>query len=713
MGLRILITPDGPDGLLVKPAEFLGQNFDAYIEAARRGGCRYDPQRRCQIAPFAALADVVRALREAGFRPDVGADLCLRAEDARRTVAEQAAAKTDALDALERDLAGRGLRLFPFQREGVAYLAARRQAALFDEMGVGKTIQALMAIPAGAPVVVSCPASVKGVWEAEAAKWRPDLKVSLLAGKGKFRWPTPGEMVVCNPEVLPRTTTGTANTGRQGKIVHPDYGVPARETVVIFDEAQQYKNGKAQRTAKARCVAQAARQVGGRTWVLTGTPLENKPPDLWSVLMLPGLATQAFGSWLDFTRLMGGSATGFNHSLEWDGKIDPSVPDRLRRVSLRRDIATVMPDLPEITSRTLVVGKNDFPREALDVCDEVVRQLAEQGIDLATAVDIVEGSKAGLVFSMMSRARAALSAAKIRYVLEMVEDYEEAEEPIVVFSCNLAALNVLAQREGWAQITGSDDAADRTETVRRFQAGELKGLAVSILAGGIGITLTRSHTAIIVQPEWNPGANRQAIRRLLRYGQKSAVQVTRLVAPHALDARITEILTEKEARLESTVDASAVAHAPAPTPEPDWAAMAADATPEVAAATPEVAPATPEVAITDLPPQGRYALPTNEGALNATAFWLVHRPTDGRWVGWTFLSQQLGPERMRAGAVRPDGSATTPVVAGLLSRIAADPRAAMQRYGQEIGACGRCGLPLTNDTSRALGLGPECAAKEA
>jgi hypothetical protein len=63
--------------------------------------------------------------------------------------------------------------------------------------------------------------------------------------------------------------------------------------------------------------------------------------------------------------------------------------------------------------------------------------------------------------------------------------------------------------------------------------------------------------------------------------------------------------------------------------------------------------------------------------------------------------------------VRPDGTTTSPVVAGILARIAVNPRAAMQRYGQEIGACGRCGLTLTNDTSRALGLGPECAAKEA
>lgn len=559
---RIAVTADGADGIRVAPERFLGGSFTLYTTATRAAGCRYDATRKCQIAPVKALAAVVRELRAAGFNPVVGVDLCLRAEDERRVVAEQAAAKTESLDALEADLATRGLKLFPFQREGVAYLAARRQAALFDEMGVGKTIQALMAIPAGAPVVVVCPTSVKGVWQMEAAKWRPDLKVTLLAGKGKFRWPAPGEMVVLNPEVLPRTTTGTIDTGRQGKIVHPDYGCPQRETITIWDEALLFKNGKAQRTAKARCVAHAARQVGGRAWVLTGTPLGNKPPDLWSVLMLPGLATAAFGSWLDFTRCMGGSATGFGGSLEWNGKIDASVPDRLRRVSLRRDIDAVMPDLPEVTSRMLVVGRDDFPREALEVCDEVVRQLAAEGIDLEAAVEIVEGSKAGLIFSMMSRARSALSAAKLKYVIEMVEDYEEAEEPVVVFSCNLAALHVLAQREGWGQITGSDDAADRTETVRRFQAGELRGLAVSILAGGIGITLTRAHTAIIVQPEWNPGANRQAIQRLRRYGQKSAVQVTRLVAPHALDARITEILTEKEGRLESSVDASAVAHAP-------------------------------------------------------------------------------------------------------------------------------------------------------
>ena len=83
------------------------------------------------------------------------------------------------------------MKLFPFQAEGVAFLQGRQQAILTDEMGLGKTIQALTALPPNASVLIVCPASLKGNWFNEIEKWT-DFAPEILAGKGSFRWPTPG-----------------------------------------------------------------------------------------------------------------------------------------------------------------------------------------------------------------------------------------------------------------------------------------------------------------------------------------------------------------------------------------------------------------------------------------------------------------------------------------------------------------------------------------
>ena len=98
-------------------------------------------------------------------------------------------------------------------------------------------------------------------------------------------------------------------------------------------------------------------------------------------------------------------------------------------------------------------------------------------------------------------------------------------------------------------------------------------------------------------------------------------------------------------------------------------------------------------------PAGRYAVDTEEGHL---AFYRVDRPTEGKWAGYTFVKVQASDElhRVRGQAAK-----------AVLAKIAVDPQAAMLRYGQEIGECGHCGRTLTDETSRARGIGPVCAGR--
>ena len=395
----------------------------------------------------------------------------------------------------------------------------------------GKTIQALVAAPTGAPVLVVCPAVAKGVWQREAAKWRPDLRVVVLSGRGSFRWPTAGEMVIVNYDILP--------TGCE---------VPAQGTVLVCDEAHAIKNSKATRTQRVRFLSEAVRARAGKVWLLTATPLLGKPQELWSVLQAAGVANEVFGSWKRFVILFNGVAG------EWGGYIwgrpFPEVPELLKRAMLRREKAEVLKDLPAKRRQDYVVELSAKDLKALDkLTAEICKRLGTTPEGLAQVL------RDGVpMFEEMSRARTLLAGAKIPALLALVESYEEQEEPLVVFSAHRAPIDILAGREGWATITG--DTKDKNAVAEAFQRGELRGIACTIGAGGTAVTLTRASNMVMVDLDWTPALNAQAEDRIHRIGTQRPVLITRLVAAHALDERVMEVLAEKQGIINASTEAA-------------------------------------------------------------------------------------------------------------------------------------------------------------
>jgi hypothetical protein len=398
------------------------------------------------------------------------------------------------------------------------------------------TIQTMTALPAGAPVVVVCPAVVKGVWKNEAAKWRPDFKVTILSGRNSFRWPAPGEIVVTNYDVL-----------------SDDIGTPPPETIVVGDEIHLIKAGtKSKRGARFRALSKAARESGGRSYGLTGTPLLNRPPELWNILNSLGLAEEAFGSWKQFVDTFDGTPGEWG-GFEW-GTPRADAPQKLGRVSLRRVKKDVLPDLPSKVFQDVPVEISAKEKKAID------KMLRDAGMDVGKIVAAIEAASSGKhdlpAFTEISAARAALAAAKIPALLEMVEEYEEAAEPLVVFSAHRAPIDVLGEREGWATITGDTSPEKRTEIVDAFQAGNLRGVALTIKAGGTGITLTRASNSVFVDEDWTPGNNEQAADRICRIGQTRGCNYRRLVSDHVLDERVADLLARKRGIISASVDAS-------------------------------------------------------------------------------------------------------------------------------------------------------------
>jgi SNF2 family DNA or RNA helicase len=224
------------------------------------------------------------------------------------------------------------------------------------------------------------------------------------------------------------------------------------------------------------------------------------------------------------------------------GQPDPIVPELLRRVMLRRLRVDVLPDLPTKTYHTIKV---DLPGKLAKKMDALWDEWG----------DLIQNDKELPPFEEFSSIRAALAESRIPALLELVEDHEEQEVPLVVFSAHIAPCEALSQRPGWEMITGSTPSKKRQEIVQRFQAGELKGLALTIRAGGVGLTLTRAWKAIFVDLDWVPSWNNQAEDRICRIGQlANCIEIVRMVSDHVLDLHVLKLIAWKITIIQGAIE---------------------------------------------------------------------------------------------------------------------------------------------------------------
>jgi len=445
------------------------------------------------------------------------------------------------------------LGLYPFQVTGVNFLAHKKKALLGDEMGLGKSVQSLMGIPHDGAAMVICRAGLKYNWVDEVKKWRPDLTPVVLNGRESFRWPDKGEVVIINNEILSEEFNTPTRQTREPMQAYwsrlAEYrndlkskNSKAMNVHLIIDEAHDYKNRKAARTRKTKEIASLCAKVTG----LTGSPLTNRPEDLFGVLDTLGLAKEAFGSYERFQTLFNATRNTVSRrgiSVTNYGKPQPIVPELLRRVMLRRRREEVLPDLPSKTYTSLLVGTDNKALKAK--LDEMWQQWE----------GVVVNTNNLPPFEQFAELRADLAKSRINEMLTYVENAEEQDCPLVVFSAHLAPLDALLGRSGWAIITGDTSPERRQEIVREFQAGHLKGVGISIRAGGVGLTLTHAWKALFVDLDWTPASNWQAEDRICRIGQTAnKVEIVRMVSDHPLDLHVQKLLVEKIDTINRSID---------------------------------------------------------------------------------------------------------------------------------------------------------------
>jgi hypothetical protein len=581
-----------PTGLVRLEADvFREGQADLFRRAVE--GSRYEREERARVCSREQLPGIVRRLREARLdvELDEGVAGVLDAWRKDRWLDVRSAEdRIAAVDAEIRAEHGHGLR--SYQAPGARWLSERVGALLADDPRMGKSLTGIVAIPPRSPVLVIAPATVKATtWPAEFARWRPAVTPRVLVGRDSFRWPREAEVLLTSYEILPgpsrlhqkpcegslpakpcqgckdvlvrvggvmrpKHVGHTARCDKAGNMLpsepcpgcHPMLDQVLPGTVVLADEVHRGKSKNSNMGIALRALMAAARRKGGRSWGFSGTPLANGPLDLWWIFKALGIAEEAFGSFDRFKHLFRGKKLELGQWV-W-GMPDHEVVERIQRVALRRRREDYFHELPPKQYEVLEVP---IDRDLLEECDHLLEEVG--GVD---AIDELL-SKEKVPFEALSETLTALAAAKIPFLLDLLESFEDEGDPVLVFSMHSAPLRRVAELRGWELLDGSVPTKDRPAIVERFEAGKLRGLACAIDAAGVGIKLSRAGRAIFVDQAWVPYKNEQAEDRAIDVDEKGkAYTVTLLKAKHPLDARITEVLLKKRRINAASVDAAAV-----------------------------------------------------------------------------------------------------------------------------------------------------------
>jgi len=421
--------------------------------------------------------------------------------------------------------------------EGIEFLRAHEQAALFDEPGLGKSRQALEA--AEEPAVVVAPAMViaSGVWDDEIAKWTPGMDVTQVPYSS----------------LSSRERTEKGGTRPTGKL-HPDYRRKYR--TAILDEAHYIKGRNTNWTLAIRELEYE------RITMMTGTPLPNWAHEAYTILRLlfpeEAKAGQRLGSywrwaaeWFDVEpkvdrkgNLLTSHAVGdFRSDRTWDEFVDDTWRDRMLR-RLRKDCL----DLPPLTEMWMRVDMGPAQKKAYG-------QLKRDFITwLESGVEVAAWSNAGQMVKLCQCATGlevlepeAKGSAKLDLMRDLLKDREMPTLVVAHFRSSVAAAFRTAREAGkqTRTITGGTSLKERARVVRAFQAGELDVLCATIDTISEGLTLNAADQVILLERSWRPSRNEQVIRRIHRIGQDKPVSAINLVTRKTVDERVLELLAEK------------------------------------------------------------------------------------------------------------------------------------------------------------------------
>jgi coenzyme F420-reducing hydrogenase delta subunit len=427
--------------------------------------------------------------------------------------------------------------ILPYQLDGIAFAAGAGRAILADDMGLGKTLQGIGMAEVLAreadirKVLVVCPASVKAQWRSEVLRFSGrDCQIVLGSAAGRSgQYENECFFTICNYEQVLRDIIAIERV---------------KWDLIVLDEGQRIKNWE----AKTAQTIKALRSPFAL--VLSGTPLENRLDDLFSVV-----------EFIDDRRL-GPAFRFFNRHRVTDesGKILgykdlDLLRERLKPVLLRRTRSAVMKDLPPRTTEIVRIAPTDeqagIDLAQMQIVSTIVRKSYISEMDLLRLQKALLLARMNADSTFLVDKHAPGFSSKLERLQELLEELAaENERKIVLFSEWTTMLTLIEEqikrlKLDYVRLDGSVPQKKRQQLVHQFQRDPTCRVFLTTNAGSTGLNLQAANTVINVDLPWNPAVLEQRIARAHRMGQKNPVQVYLLVTEGTFEEKLLATLSAK------------------------------------------------------------------------------------------------------------------------------------------------------------------------
>ena len=423
-----------------------------------------------------------------------------------------------------------------------------------DDMGLGKTIQALGFINKIRPdlgrtpkVLIICPASIKMNWYREAKKWIVPATSTIVIESG-----IPAQAIkhhnicIINYDIL---------TKYEKAIIPIDWDV------IVYDESHYMKNDKAKRSRAGNIFSKMSDFVV----LLTGTPITNKPIDLWHQLNI--IDWDMFKSRSTFVDRFCGGAQGIGAT-----NLD-ELQELLRSTYMvRRMKDDVLTELPPKVRQIVEVSRRGFERvleeesKYLSIVKKYETQMDEleatRRINNMTEEEFKKEAarlRSGKLGDMgeIARIRHQTALAKVPKVVDFVKDVLENRDKVIVFAHHRDVIEQIANEFKGESVVlyGGMSTGEKDASVQAFMKNpKIRVFVASIVAAGVGLTLTASDTVIFAEESWNPSDISQAEDRAHRIGQQNTVFVYHLVVEGSIDSYIMNKIISKQEVIDQSIN---------------------------------------------------------------------------------------------------------------------------------------------------------------
>ena len=506
------------------------QQLDAVRELVDR---RFDPVKKCWVVPLSLrkeISDMVEYFK-ASFILDTRTE---------RTSKWEEIYEMPTLNFAPAVLNGE---LRPYQEQGVARGLELKRFINGDEQGLGKTIQSIITLTSAEkmgevtfPALVICPSSTKINWEREWHKWT-DKKALVLRDRDRHNWHQLiamglADVIIVNYESLKKFfVTYYPHKARlkSSMDIHIDARVELIKSVLI-DESHRCKDPKTQQTKITLRLAM------GKQWriLLTGTPVVNKPVDLFAQLAILGRLNQ-FGGVEGYKKRYCEPDTPQNLLKELNWRLN-------RSCFFRREKKEVAKDLPEKQRQTIICDITT--REQYDRAkNDFQRYLEQQGWDDAAILRKMSGE----IMVKMGELKRISALGKLNEVVDFTHEVLDGGEKLILF-CNLHAIvdELLMKFPKAVTVTGRDTDTQKQANIDAFQNDPNTQLIIcNIKAAGVGITLTASSRVAFVEYPWTYADCVQCEDRAHRIGQRNNVMCTYFLGANTIDEDMYKLIQEK------------------------------------------------------------------------------------------------------------------------------------------------------------------------